>query len=65
MSYLIKKLLDIRQKMQKIQSRKHKLGTREIDKIYLSCFGDKRYVLDDGIRTLTFDTLIIEKDYNN
>ena len=40
--------------MQKIQSRKHKLGTLEIEKIYLSCFGDKRYVLDDGIRTLTY-----------
>ena len=44
----------IRHKMKKNQSRKHKLGTREIDKIYLSCFGNKRYVLDDGIRTLPY-----------
>ena len=37
----------IRNKMKRIQSKKHKLGTYEIDKISLSCFDDKRYVLDD------------------
>ena len=42
----------IRHKMKRIQSKKHKLGTYEIDKISLSCFDDKRYVLDDGIYTL-------------
>ena len=36
--------------MKRIQSKKHKLGTYEIDKISLSCFDDKRQVLDDGIR---------------
>ena len=35
--------------MKRIQSKKHKLGTYEIDKISLSCFDDKRYVLDNGI----------------
>ena len=40
--------------MKRTQSRKHKLGTYEIDKISLSCFDDKRYVLDDGIRTLVY-----------
>ena len=39
----------IRHKTKRIQSKKHKLGTYEIDKISLSCFDDKRYVLDDGI----------------
>ena len=38
--------------MKRIQNKKHKLGTYEIDKISLSCFDDKRYVLDDGIYTL-------------
>ena len=38
--------------MKRIQSKKHKLGTYEIDKISLSCFDKKRYVLDDGIYTL-------------
>ena len=37
----------IRHKMKRIQSKKHKLRTYEIDKISLSCFDDKRYVLDD------------------
>ena len=31
-----------------------KLGTYEIEKISLSCFDDKRYVLDDRIRTLAY-----------
>ena len=44
----------IRQKMKRIQSKKHKLGTYEIDKISLSCFNDKRYVLDDGICMLGY-----------
>ena len=44
----------IRRKMKRIQSKKHKLGTYEIGKISLSCFGDKRYVLDDGIYTFSF-----------
>ena len=45
--------------MKRIQSKKHKLGTYklgtyEIDKISLSCFDDKRYVLDVGIHTLSY-----------
>ena len=39
----------VRQKMKRIQAKKHKIGTYEIDKISLSCFDDKRYVLDDGV----------------
>ena len=44
----------IRQKMKRIQAKKHKIGTYEIDKISLSCFDDKRYVLDDGVNTLAY-----------
>ena len=40
--------------MKRIQSKKHKLGRYEIDKIFLSCFDDKRYVLHDGICTLSY-----------
>ena len=39
----------IRHTMKRIQSKKHKLGTYEINKTSLSCFDDKRYVLEDGI----------------
>ena len=40
--------------MKRIQNKKHKLGTYEIDKTSLPCFDDKRSVLDDGIRTLAY-----------
>ena len=40
--------------MKRIQSKKHKLKICEIDKISLSCFDDKIYVLDDGICTLAY-----------
>ena len=44
----------IRHKMRRIQSKRHKLGTYEIAKISLSCFDYKRYVLDDGVCTLSY-----------
>ena len=44
----------VRHKMERIQSKKHKIGTYEINKISLSCFDDKRFVLDDGIPTLAY-----------
>ena len=39
----------IKQKMKRIQAKKHKIGTYKIDKISLSCFDDKRQVLNDGV----------------
>ena len=47
--------------MKRIQSKKHKLETYEIDKISLSCFDNKRYELDDGIHTLS--NVVIICDY--
>ena len=44
----------MRHKMRRIQSKKHKIETYEIDKISLSCFDNKRFVLDDGIHTLAY-----------
>ena len=38
--------------MKRIQAKKHKIGTYEIDKISLSCFDDKRFTLDGGVHTL-------------
>ena len=40
--------------MRRIQAKKNKLGTYEIEKISLSCFDDKRFVLNDGIHTLAY-----------
>ena len=42
----------IRHKMRRIQSKKHKMGTYEINKVSLLCFDDKRFVLNNGIHTL-------------
>ena len=44
----------IRHKMKRIQAKKHKIETYEIDKISLLCFDDKRFVLDDGVNTLAY-----------
>ena len=38
--------------MNTIRSDHHKLFTYNINKIGLSAFNDKRYILDDGISTL-------------
>ena len=40
--------------MTRIQSKKRKLGAYEIAKISSSCFDDKRYMLDDGVYTLSY-----------
>ena len=40
--------------MKRIQAKKHKIGTYEIEKISLSCFDDKRFVLGDEIHTLAY-----------
>ena len=44
----------LRHNMRRTQSKKHKIGTYEINKISLSCFDDKRFVLDNGIHTLSY-----------
>ena len=55
----------IRHKMKRIQSKKHKLGTYEINKISWSCFDDKRYALDDGIYTSSYFQKNSFTSYNN
>ena len=44
----------IRHNMKRIQSKLHKIGTYDVCKISLSCFDDKRYVLNDGVNTLAY-----------
>ena len=50
-----------RHNMKRIQSKLHGLGTYDVYKISLSCFDDKRYVLDDGVNTLAY----FHKDVRN
>ena len=40
--------------MKRIQSKLHRIGTYDFCKIYLSCFDDKRYILDHGINSLAY-----------
>ena len=40
--------------MRRIHFKNHKLGTYEISKISLSCFDDKRFLLNDGIHMLAY-----------
>ena len=51
----------VRRRMKRIQSVLHNIGTYGINKISLSCFDDKRYVLDDGISKLVY----FHKDINH
>ena len=44
----------IRHNMKRIQSKLHRLGAYDVRKVSLSCFDDKRYILDDGINTLAY-----------
>ena len=44
----------IRNKMKRIQSKLHKIGTYEVSKMSLCCFDDKRYMLDNGVNTLAY-----------
>ena len=50
-----------RHEMRRIQAKRHKIGTYEIDKVSLSCFDDQIFVLDDGIHTLAY----FHKDLKN
>nr|DAC81289.1 TPA_asm: PolB [Corynactis coral adintovirus] len=41
-------------KMKTIRSQNHELGSYEINKISLSCFDDKRYILEDGVTSYAY-----------
>ena len=42
----------VRHCMKRILAKRNKIGTYDICKISLSCFDDKRFVLDDGVNSL-------------
>ena len=42
----------MRHKRKRIQSKLHR--TYDVTQIYLSCFNDKRYILDTGINSLAY-----------
>ena len=53
-----------RHKIRRNQAKKHLIGTYEINKISLSCFDDKNFVLDDGIHTLTYFHKDLKKKFS-
>ena len=40
--------------MKRTQSKLHRIATYNVCKISLSCFDNKRYILDDDINSLTY-----------
>ena len=44
----------MRHNMKRIQSKLHRIGTYDVCKRSLSCFDDKRYILDDGFNSLAY-----------
>ena len=54
----------MRHKMKRIQSKLHRIGTYDVCKIYFSCFDDKRYILSDGINSLTYFHKDVESQQN-
>ena len=44
----------LRYTIRRIGSKNHNLGTYETNKISLSCFANKRYILKNGINTLAY-----------
>ena len=44
----------MRHNMKRIQSKLHRIGTYNVCKISLSCFDEKRYVLNDCVNTLAY-----------
>ena len=51
----------VRHNMKRIQSKRHRLGTNNISKVSLSCFDDKRYILDNGKSSQSY----FHKDINS
>ena len=40
--------------MRTIRSEYHQIGSYQLNKILLSCFDDKRYILEDGITSYAY-----------
>ena len=48
--------------MKRILSEKHNIGSYLLNKVSLSCFDDKRFILDDGINSLAYGPKNIDKN---
>ena len=50
----------IHHKMKTIRSKNHQLGSYEINKVSLSCFDDKRYILNNGYESYAYGHHLIK-----
>ena len=48
--------------MKTIRSQNHELKSYELNKVSLSCFDDKRYILNDGIKSYAYGHKSIPKN---
>ena len=51
----------IHHKMKTIRSKNHQLGSYEINKVSLSCFDDKRYILENGTNSYAYGHYLIKE----
>ena len=54
----------IRHKMKRILSERHSIGSYVLNKISLSCYDNKRFILDNGINSLTYGHKILIRSGN-
>ena len=47
-------LLNRKQMLHRVRSECHQLGSYQLNKLSLSCFDDKRYILEDGITSYAY-----------
>jgi hypothetical protein len=52
----------MKHKMNLIKSSKHQLNTVKVEKISLSCYDNKRYLLDDSITSYSYGHFRIPKE---
>ena len=51
--------------MNTIRSQNHQLGSYEINKVSLSCFDDKRYILENGIKSYAYGHYLIKNPHHH
>ena len=52
-------------KMNTVRSQNHQLGSYEINKVSLSCFDDKRYILENGIKSYAYGHYLIKNPHRH
>ena len=62
---VLEKETEKRENMNFIKSKKHKINTIKVNKICLSCFDNKKYLLNDGITSYAYNHYKIKEYEKN